>query len=182
MSKDPEEPDVKLANKKGFLKGKGYKPDTISEEKIKETFEKPTITTAPTKVPRPETPSLEDEAKKPKKLKAPQAPMKKDPRLKKSYIFRNCLVCFGILVLLLGVIISYQNFLTLSNEQSSLEKSGYNLMIGLRDYDDLKLTPDHGTAVWDVNSFLSVTSNDISADLQPEVEFVIEVHDLVHIP
>ena len=173
-------------NNKGFLKGKGYEPEEITTPDFRKqkgdlAHDKPQYTIGPTKAPRPEVTPSDEEEKKPKRMKAAKEllqPETKDPKLKSAYLFRYFLIALSILILLIGFFISYQNYTEISTKSYSLEESGYNLMLELRNYDGLKLDPDYGYAAWDANKYLTITSEDIRSDLAPEVEFYIEVQDL----
>lgn len=133
------------------------------------------------KEPRPEPPIL---AEVPKKRgmrdirKTVEKEIKRQPELKKIYIARYCLITFGVIILLIGIVISYQNFVNMSDEQLPLQESGHEFMTELHDYDGLKLNPSRGTSIWDANKYLTVTSEDISIDLETETEFLVEVYDL----
>ena len=182
--------DDYLTNKKGFLKEKGYRPESKIEHKLGdqkpkhaqvETEEELSYDYSITKQPRPEPKTKEIKTGRFKR-KTPAEVLisqwSKDPRIRRSYSIRYSIVVIAIIILLLSTIVSYQNNLSQTGQQPSLEKNGYTLMMGLLDYQNLKVVCDNGARAWDVNKFLILTSDEIINDLQPGFEFLIEVYDL----
>lgn len=170
------------------MRQKGYQPESV--EKLTEV--KPTVTSEEierekdltygiTKPPRPE-PEIKE--KKPKKFDRKKLADElllqyaRDPKFKRALRFRYTLVSLGILILIISLIISYQNYTSLASPEPSLEEDGYNFMIEFADYDKLKLDYDYGTPAWDANKYLKLTSEDISTDFPTDFDYLIEVYDL----
>ncbi len=199
-----------LTAEKGFLKQHDYTPDpefelAVGHEKIENapdsdsTVMKASLDAGMTKRPRPEVEDeIEDEDEnkdKPVKvtLKTKKQPRfrlqkdrlshaPKDPWIKRSNMIRYTMVVVGVLILLFAVVLSYYNFTTVADKEASLEKSGYEFMTELRSTESLVHEPEHGAHVWDSNKFLTLTSDDIISDLDFELGFLIEVHDLSSYP
>jgi hypothetical protein len=175
--------EKKSKAKKGFLEDKYYHPDRIKDQDSDETTadlkEEAQYSISPEKAPRPD---VEPEPEKEKERKAAQKrhilPKTKDAELKRAYTLRYVLIAIGIVILIISLGISYLNFINLSDGQASLEETGYELMTDLRDYEGLKLEPEQGMPAWEANKVLALTSDDISKDLKPEVEYLIEIEDL----
>lgn len=169
--------------KKGFLEDKEYHPDKIKDQTIDESpgdlKEDVPYSISPGKAPRPD---LEPEHEKDKERKAVQKrhmmPKTKDVQIKRAYTLRYLLIAIGVVILVISLVISYLNFINLSNSQASLEESGYELMTDLRDYEGLKLEPEQGNPTWDGNKVLALTSDDITNNLKPDVKYLIEIEDL----
>jgi len=163
------------------LKEKGYTPETTLAEEVREKI--PTQARLPsdaqydhkdTKKPRPETEEGEQ--------KRARAPKIKDPKLKKTLLARNILIIFGIVILILSFSLSYQSIIGSAGVKESIEKTGYELMKELLNYEQLTIDSTNGYTAWDANKYLIVTVEDIKSDLEPECEFLIEVQDLSQYP
>ena len=180
-------------SQKGYLKQKGYHPESVTtaEPEPRETADKdrdepePGLDYSGSKPPRP-VPTVKEpkpsKSKKPKSQKVILPPAGLGPRMRRLYIARYCLVVCGLVILLASVWVSYQNHIVMSQEQDSLEKRGYHFMHDLRDYRGLTHEPETTSAAWDVNNFLTMTSDDIMHDLEPETEFMVEVRDFSSYP
>lgn len=163
------------------MKEKGYTPETTLDEEVR--GKTPTHAQPPSdaqydhkgpKKPRPETEPV-------RKKRAP-TPRIKDPKLKRTLLARNILVIFGVVILLLSLSLSYQSTIGSAGGKESIEKTGYEFMKELLDYKSLKQDSTYDLAAWDSNKYLIVTAEDIKSDLEPECEFIIEVHDLSQYP
>ena len=170
------------------MRQKGYRPESVekfTETKTTDTHEeierRRSFSYGITKPPRPE-PEIKDQ--KPKKYTRKKLADElllqyaRDPKFKRALMFRYTIVSIGILILIISLIVSYQNYTSLASPEPSLEEDGYNFMIEFVDYDKLKLDNDYGTPAWDANKFLKLTSKDISTDFPTDLDYLIEVYDL----
>ena len=168
------------------MKDKGYVPELDHAPEVRrgeqdDDFGPSRVTT---KAPRPEP----EKTKKLGKLKSTLRPGKipkpwlKDPEIMRMYNIRRMLIIIGILVLIFSILGSLQNYLFLIYRETSLEENGYNLLLDLQEYPELKLDDDTGLEVWDANKFLKLTSDELKNDLKTDFQFIIEVFDLSSYP
>jgi len=172
------------------LKEKGYRPEDMdrdTERKFAVTQKEKDIEKARrmsdglSKPPRPEPEIKEKKVKKFKRKKLADELLiqyARDPKYRRALRYRYTLFSIGLLILIISLIISYQNYTSLADSDPSLKENGYNLMIEFLDYDKLTLDHDYGTPAWDVNKFLKLTSEEISTDFSSEFDYLIEVYDL----
>jgi hypothetical protein len=179
-------PDTGNSNK-GFLKDKDYQPEVTPEAVHEDKITAPShpdalgdqrITYKGTKQPRP-VQEIPDKKTSPKKVaRARYRQHLKSPQFRKILKIRQTLVGVAILILVLSIIISYQNYDSLKSAEGSLEENSYNFMVDFSQYDKLTLVHDTGFSAWDVNKFLKLTSAEIILDFQPDFNLLIEVFDV----
>jgi len=181
-----EKPFKNTTSKKGFLKQKGYKPVHSQEHgpSQRETGEEDNkylgnLAVDISKATRPEQFGPKQEEKKQKR---PKQSMAKDPKYQRVNMLRYTLTILGVFFLLISIIISYQNYLKMTDEAESLKGSGYNLMIELRNYEELQHGHEHSSKAWEGDKYLQLQTETITADLKPGVEYLIEVYDLSTYP
>lgn len=191
-------------SEKGFLKQKGYSPRQIDDkkpDKSTKSIEPSSHEMLPSdeiaKPPRPEHEQVKKGKKDDKRKKRRQQLERsgqpeqvgpgttEDRYMRMIRDFRISIMVIGIVILLIGIAISYQDYILKSEEPSTLEESGYNLMKKLRNHDSILTNLDYGTVAWDSDEYLKLTSedfqNDIGTDFK-DVEYLIEVIDLSSYP
>jgi hypothetical protein len=146
----------------------------------------------PAKQPRPEKIAVGDSFHKPEKpekksrtYKDLKGQLLKDPKFRKVYYIRYFIIFIGILILLSGTIISYQNFQSRKSTPDSMEKDGYEFIDALITYEGLKSEIGGDNSDWDANKFLKLTTEDIQNGMQSKIHdlnYVIEVQDVSSFP
>jgi hypothetical protein len=193
-------PDKK---KGGYLKQRGYQPETFADIAEKPTSIDKTSKTKPvpypsSKQPRPEQKRLEelqaeeqeqiDQMKKRERERERteiKELIQKNPKLRKAYQFRNTIIILGIMILIFSLIISYQNYLNMQLNDDSLEIRGYGILQNLQESEALSTDLDLGTESWEISRFLSTNSTQIIDgfdDSFKDSDFIIEVFDLSDYP
>ncbi len=184
--------------KKGFLKQRGYQPELLKEtveSEIKTSGEDSIKSLkypySTSKQPRPE-PEPEKRMGRFQRMKErrksqreQEQQVQKDLQIRKMNYLRYFTLILGIIILLWSILVSYQNYLALTEHEDTLEKTGYELLKEICTHDELKSDFDYGSNSWDVNKFLKLSSEDLIQDLTTElngVKFLIEVHDLSPYP
>ena len=173
-------------SKKGFLQQRGYTPESVGKRDISKdaqyvdtskALEDLSYRTELTKRPRPEP--VIKKKKMVKKTKSEISPlMTKESTSKKLMAVRYSLIIIAFMILLLSILLSYQNYLSWSNKEEPLEEIGYNFKNELVDNKQLTINDEQIAPGWEVNNYLRFTSEDIKQDLEPGVQFLIEVYDL----
>jgi len=184
--KDEKLPRTK---KKGFLEGQGYRPeslhDTTTEKEYIGTYkgiDEQITDHSGKKRPRPEpldtqTKTKQDIRKQEKEFKSTK--LKKDSAENKMvYRIAFILLVIGIVILLIGFSISYQNYIEFQSQFRTIEESGYYLLTDLQNYPGLTHESDTTGQTWDKNKFLNIGPKEIENELDPGVNFLVEIQDI----
>jgi hypothetical protein len=178
-------------SQKGFLKDKDYQPggddhydsDRAKHHRDTQSRTGPVVARI-TKPPRPDQYSEKEQIKATEKMSKTEKKQKRELNAedRKYRTLKITVIIVGTLILLVSILISYQNFLTYSDPEPTLEEKQYHLLNDIVYYQPLQSDPAGLNPTWDLNSYLTLTSAELEEGIKTDLNYIIEVEDISSYP